>query len=112
MLQPFTNITNWEDRLQYEPFFKAHLQELEPRHDISRYYQRLIQSSQFSDIFNIKWFSLHFMHSTNGNTVHAPRQFNFSCLENQTQQILIQFDQQNNFIMEMVKNYEYYQMQV
>jgi len=51
------------------------------------------------------------MHSTNGNTTHVPRQFNFSYLENQTQQILMQFDRQYNFTMEMVKNYEYYQMQ-
>jgi len=28
------------------------------------------------------------------------------------QQMLMQFDQQYNFTMEMVKNYEYYQMQV
>jgi len=33
-------------------------------------------------------------------------------LENQTQQILSQFDQQNNFTMEMVRNYDYYQMQI
>jgi len=52
------------------------------------------------------------VHSTNGNTIHALRQFNFSNLENQIQQILMQFDQQNNFTMEMVKNYDYYQMQV
>jgi len=42
----------------------------------------------------------------------VPRQFNFSYLENQTQQILIQFDRQNDFTMKMVNNYEYYQMQV
>jgi len=65
-----------------------------------------------SEIFNIKWFSLHSMHSANGNPIHASRQFNFSYLENQTQQMLLQFDQQNNFTMEMVKNYNYYQMQV
>ena len=55
-LQSSTDIANWEDRLQYEPFCKAYFQELEPRHDISRYYQKLIQASQFSDLFNIKWF--------------------------------------------------------
>ena len=33
-------------------------------------------------------------------------------MENQTQQILSQFDQQNNFTMEMVRNYDYYQMQI
>ena len=56
LLQSSTGITNWEDRLQYEPFCKAYFQELEPRHDIFRYYTKLIQASQFSDLFNIKWF--------------------------------------------------------
>jgi len=112
LLQSSTNVTNWEDRLQYDPFSKAYFQELEPRHDIFRYYQKLIQANQFYELFNIKWFSLHSIHSTMGNTSHAPRQFNFSYLENQTRQIVIQFDQQNNFTMEMGKNYEYYQMQV
>jgi len=106
-LQSSTDITNWEDRLQYEPFCKAYFQELEPRHDIFRYYKRLVQTDQFSELFNIKWFSLHSMHSTNANTIHPPRQFNFSYLENQTQQMLIQFDRQNSFTMEMVKNYDY-----
>jgi len=105
------NVTNWEGRLQYEPFCKAYFQELEPQHDIFRYYKKLFQTGQFSDLY-IKWFSLHSMHSTNGNTIHTPRQFNFSNLENQIQQILMQFDQQNNFTMDMVKNYDYYQMQV
>jgi len=109
-LQSSTNVMNWEDRLQYEPFCKAYFQELEPKHNISRYYQKLVHTGQFSELFNIKWFSLHSMHST--NTIHAPRQFNFSNLENQIQQILMQFYQQNNFTMEMVKNYDYYQMQV
>jgi len=54
LLQSSTDITNWEDRLQYQPFCKAYFQELEPRHDIFRYYKKLIQASQFSDIFNIK----------------------------------------------------------
>jgi len=112
LLQLPTDITNWEDRLQYESFCKAYLQELEPQHDIFRYYKKLVQTGQFSQLFNITWFSLHSMHSTNGNTVHAPRQFNFSNLENQIQQILLQFDQQNNFTMGMVKNYDRYQMQV
>jgi len=111
LLQSSTDITNWEDRLQYEPFCKAYFQELEPLHDIFRYYKKLIQACQISEFFNMKWFSLHSMHSTNGNTTHMPTQFNFSNLENQTQQILIQFDRQYNFTMEMVKNYEYYQMQ-
>ena len=111
LLQSSTDITNWEDRLQYEPFCNAYFQELEPRHDIFRYYIQLIQASKASNLFNIKWFSLHSMHSANGNTTHKPGQFNFSYVENQTQQILIQFDQQYNFTMEMVKNYEYYQMQ-
>jgi len=109
--QPSMHITNWEAHLQYEPFCKAYLQELEPRYVVFRYYTQLIQASQVSNLFNIEWFSLHSMHSTNGNTTHAPRQFNFTYLENQTQQILIQFDRQYNFTMEMVKNYEYYQMQ-
>ena len=112
LLQSSTNVTDWEDRLQYEPFCKAYSQELEPQHDIFRYYKKLVQTGQFSELFNIKWFSMHSTHSTNGNTVHAPRRFNFSSLENQTQQILIQFDRKNNLTMEMVKNYDYYQMQV
>jgi len=74
-----------------------------------RYYTKLVQTGQFSELFNIKWFSLHSLHSTNGNLIHSPRQFNFSYLENQTQQILIQFGQQNNFTMEMLKNYDHYQ---
>jgi len=57
LLQSSTNITNWEDRLQCKTFCKAYFQALEPRHDIFRYYQKLIQSSQFSDLFKIKWFS-------------------------------------------------------
>jgi len=92
LLQSSTDITNWEDHLQYEPFYKAYLQELEPRRDISRYYKKLIQACQISDFFNMKWFSLHSKHSTNGNITHALSQFNFTYLENQTQQILIQFD--------------------
>ena len=112
LLQSSTDITNWEDRLQYEPFCKAYFQEQEPRHDIFRYYKKLIQASQFSDHFNIKWFSLHSTHSTNWNTTRTLTQINFPNLENQTQQILMEFDQQYNFTMEMVKNYEYYQMQV
>jgi len=112
LLQSSTNVTNWEDHLQYEPFCKAYFQELEPRHDISRYYQKLIQGSRFSDLFNIKWFSLHSVHSTNWNVTYTLTHTNLSNLENQIQQILLQFDQQNNFTMEMVKNYDYYQMQV
>ena len=112
LLHSSTNITNWEDQLQYNPFCKAYFQELEPRHDISRYYQKLIQTSRFSDLFNIKWFSLHSIHSTDWNVTHTLTHTNFSNLENQIQQILRQFDQQNNFTMEMVKNFEYYQMQV
>jgi len=112
LLQSSTDITNWEDRLQYEPFCKAYFQELEPRHDIFRYYRKLIQASQFADLFNIKWFSLHSVHSNHWNTTYSLTQFKFSNLENQLQQMLMQFDQQNNFTMEMVKNYEYYQMQV
>ena len=112
LLQSSTDITNWEDRLQYEPFYKAYFQELEPRHDVLRYYKKLIQASQSSDLFNTKWFSLHSTHSTNWNTTHTLTQINFSHWENQIQQILMQFDQQYKFTMEMVKNYEYYQMQV
>ena len=82
--QASTNITTWEDRLQHEPFCKAYSQELEPRHDIFRYYKRLVQTGQFFELFNTKWFSLHSMHSTNGNPIHAMRQFNFSYVENQT----------------------------
>ena len=69
--QSSTDITNWEAHLQYEPFCKACFQELEPRHDIFRYYTQLIQASQVSNLFNIKSFSLHSMHSTNGNTTHS-----------------------------------------
>jgi len=47
LLQSSTNVTNWEDSLQYEPFWKAYFQELEPQHDISRYYQKLVQVGQF-----------------------------------------------------------------
>jgi len=112
LLQSSTDISNWQDRLQYEPFCKAYFQELEPQHDIFRYYKKLIQAFRISAFFNMKWFSLHSMHLTNGNTTHAPTQFNFSYLENQTQQILIQFDRQYNFTMEMVKNHEFYQLQV
>ena len=111
-LQSSTNFTNWEERLQYEPFCKAYFQELEPRHDIFRYYQKLIQASQFFDLFNIKWFSLHSIHSTNWNTTHTLTQINLSNFENQMQQMLTQFDQQYNVTMEMVRNYEYYQMEV
>jgi len=113
LLQSSTKVTNWEDRLQYEPFCKAYFQELEPRHDILRYHRKLIQESQYSEMFNIKWFSLHSTHLTNWNTTHKLTWINFSNLENQMQQMLVQFDQQYNFTMEMVKNYEcYYQMQV
>jgi len=112
LLQSFTKVTNWEDRLQYEPFCKAYFQDLEPRYDILRYYRKLIQASQFSYLFNIKWFSLHSTHLTTWNTTHNSIQINFFNLENKMQQMLMQFDQQYNFTMEMVKNYEYYQMQV
>jgi len=60
----------------------------------------------------MKWFSLHSTHLTKWNTTHKLTQINFSNLENQMQQMLMQFDQQYNYTMEMVKNYEYYQMQV
>ena len=95
-----------------EPFCKAYLQELEPRHDISRYYQKLIEASQFFALFNTKWFSPHFTHLINWNATHTLTHANFFNLEIQLQQILLQFDQQNNFTMEMVKNYDHYQMQV
>ena len=81
LLQSSTDITNWEDRLQYEPFCKAYFQELDPRHDVLQYYKELIQASQFSALFNIKWFSLHSIHSTNGNTTRTLTQINFSNLE-------------------------------
>jgi len=84
LLQSSTNVTNWEDRLQYEPFCKAYSQELEPRYDVFRYYKKMFQTGQFSELFNTKWFSLHFIHSANGNPIHAPRQNNFLYLENQT----------------------------
>jgi len=77
LLQSSTDIMNWEDCLQYEPFCKAYFQGLEPRHDIFRYYQKLIQASHFSDLFNIKWFSLHSMHSTNWNITHKLTQMKF-----------------------------------
>jgi len=51
-----------------------------------------------------------FYYSANGNPIYTPRQFNFSYLENQTQRKRIQFDQQNNFTMEVVKNHDHYQM--
>jgi len=47
LIKSSTNVTNWEDRLQYEPFCKAYLQGLETRHDIFRYYQKLVQKGQF-----------------------------------------------------------------
>jgi len=105
LLQSSTKITNWEDRLQYEPVCKAYFQELEPRHDILRYYRKLIQAGQFSDCFNMKWFTLHSTHLTNWNTTHKLTWINFSSLENQMLQILMQFNQQFNFTMEMVKKY-------
>jgi len=95
-----------------EPFCKAYLQELEPRHDISRYYQKLFEASQFFALFNTKWFSPHSTHLINWNAAHTLTHANFFNLEIQLQQILLQFDQQNNFTMEMVKNYDHYQMQV
>jgi len=52
------------------------------------------------------------MHSINGNTTHPLTQINVSNLENHMQQVLMQFDRQYNFTIKMVKNYEYYQMQV
>ena len=111
LLQSSTDITNWEDWLQYEPFYKAYFQELEPPYDIFRYYKKLIQACQIADFFNMKWFSLHSTHLTNWNTSHTLTPMNFSSLENQMQQILMEFDQQYNFTMGMVKNYEYYRMQ-
>ena len=112
LLQSSTDITNWEDQLQYVPFCKAYFQELEPRYDIFRYYQKFIQASRFSDLFDIKWFSLHSTHLTNWYVTHTLTRTNLSNLEDEIQQILLQFDQQNNFTMEMVKNYDHYQMQV
>ena len=85
LLQPSSNITNWEDRLQYGPFDKAYHQELESRHDIFRHYKKLVQTGQFSELFNTKWFSLHSIHFANGHNIHSPRQFNSSYLENQIQ---------------------------
>jgi len=72
----------------------------------------LVQTGQFSELFNIKWFSLHSIQSINWNVAHTLTHANFSNLENQTQQTLLQYDQHNNFTVEMVKNYEYYQMQI
>ena len=92
LLQSSTDITNWEDQLQYEPFCKAYFQELEPRHDIFRYYKKLIQICQISDFFNMKWFSLHSTHLTNWNTTHTLTPMNSSHLESQMKRILIQFD--------------------
>ena len=72
----------------------------------------MVQTGQFSELFNIKWFSLHSIQSINWNVAHTLTHANFSNLENQTQQTLLQYDQHNNFTVEMVKNYEYYQMQI
>ena len=110
LLQSSTNVKGWEDLLQYESFCKAYFQELEPKQNIFRYYQKLIQASQFANLFNIKWFSLHSTHSIYGNASHIFIHTKFFNSENQLQQILRQFDGQNNFTMEMIKNYEYYQM--
>ena len=110
-LQSSADITNWEDRLQYEPFCKAYFQELEPRHDIFRYYKKLIQACQISDFFNMKWFSSQSTHLTNWNTTRTFTPMNSSHLKSQMKRILMEFDRQYNFIMEMVKNYEYYEMQ-
>jgi len=112
LLQSPTNVTNWEDRLQYEPFCKPYFQKLERRHDISRYYKKLVQVSQSSDLSNFKCFFLHSTHLTNWNTTHKLTRIKFYNLENQMQQMLMQFDQQYNSTAEMVKNYEYYQIQV
>jgi len=60
----------------------------------------------------MKWFSLHSIHLTNRNTTHTWTPINSSNSEGQTQQILMEFDRQYNFTMEMVKNYGYYQMQL
>jgi len=111
LLQSSTDITNWEDHLQYEPFCKAYFQELEPRHHIFRYYKKRIKPCQISDFFNMKWFSLHSTHLTNWNTTHTLIPINSSNLKSQMKQILMEFDRQYNFTMEMVKNYEYYHMQ-
>jgi len=60
----------------------------------------------------MKWFSLHSTHLTNWNTTHTLTPINSSNLESQMQRILMEFDRQYNFTLEMVKNYEYYQIQV
>ena len=106
-----TNVTDWEDRLRYEPFCKAYLQELEHRHDLPRYYQKLVQTGPCSDVFNTKWFSLNSAHLTNLTTDQNLTQANSRTLENRMQQMLMRFDQQYNFTVEMVKNYETYGMQ-
>ena len=85
LLQSSTDITNWEDQLQYEPFCKAYFQELEPRLDIFRFYIKLIQASQFSGPLNVKQFSLHSTHLPNWNTAHMLTQINTSSLEKQMQ---------------------------
>ena len=60
----------------------------------------------------MKWFSLHSTHLTNWNTTYTLTPINSSNLESQMQRILMEFDRQYNFTLEMVKNYEYYQIQV
>ena len=85
LLQSSTNVTNWEDRLGYEPFCKAYLQELEHRHDLSQYYQKLVQAGQFSALFNTKWFSLNSAHLTNCTNNQNLTQANFQHLEKQMQ---------------------------
>jgi len=59
----------------------------------------------------MKWFSLHSTHLTNWNTTHTLTPMNSSHLESQMKWILMEFDRQYNFTMEIVKNYVYYQMQ-
>jgi len=78
LLQLSTNITNWEDRLQYELFCKTYFPNMEPRRDIFRGYNELVQIRPLSKRIDTQWLSLHFMHLASGNLIHASRQFIFS----------------------------------
>ena len=100
---------NWPDKLGYESLCKAYCKGHMSRSSMQRNYRELIDQGPMSRFINTKSFSMHLI---TGSIIPMPRQFNFSYLENQTQQVLSQFDQQSNFTMEMVKNYEYYKMQV
>jgi len=100
---------NWPHVLGYESLCKAHRKGHVSRSSMQRKYRELNNQGPMSRFINVKWFSMHLI---NGSVIPMSRQFNISYLENQTQQVLSQFDQQSNFTMEIVKNYDYYQIQI